>query len=155
MEPIELTAAAIALPFLTKYMEKAGEGLGEKTAEQVGKLWQLIQRKPEDITPVLKSAETEFPVDFGQAILELEAAANQDTEINQAVIDVAKVAKEENLEDVKKIEAGVKEIKSQGVTAEKINALFQGSTISGGAVNTGDNYTGVFQNNTIHGGVTF
>lgn len=53
MEPIELTAAAIAYSFVTKYMEKAGEGLGEKTAEQVGKLWQLIQRKPEDITPLL------------------------------------------------------------------------------------------------------
>ncbi|MGD1805124.1 hypothetical protein ACP6PL_06740 [Dapis sp. BLCC M126] len=140
MEPIELTAAAIALPFLTKYMEKAGEGLGEKTAEQVGKLWQVIQRKPADITPVLKSAETEaFPVDFGQAILELEAATNQDAEINQAVIDVAKVAKEESPEDVKKIEAEIEKIKAQGPTvqnygklAEEIRNVIQGNTFHGG-----------------------
>ena len=139
MEPIELTAAAIALPFFSFYMEKAGEGLGEKTAEQVGKLWQIIQRKPADITPVLKSAETEFPVDFGQAILELEAAANQDTEINQAVIDVAKVAKEESPEDVKKIEAEIEKIKSQGPTvqnygklAEEIRNVIQGNTFHGG-----------------------
>ena len=155
MEPIELGLAAIAIPFLTKYVEKTGEGLGEKTVEQVDKLWQLIQRNPAGTLPALKSAETEaFPVDFDRAIQELETAANEDPEFKQAVIDVVEVAKQESPEYVKNLEAEIEKIKSQGVTAEKINALFQGSTISGGVSgNTGD-IRGVFQNTTIEGGVS-
>ena len=75
MEPIEIGLVAIAVPFLTKYVEKTGEGLGEKTLEQVDKFWQLIQRKPVEILSALKFAETEaFPVDFERAIQELEVA---------------------------------------------------------------------------------
>ncbi|NET55519.1 MAG: hypothetical protein F6K47_04800 [Symploca sp. SIO2E6] len=48
-------------------------------------------------------------------------------------------------------------IQNSGKLAEKINALFQGSTISGGNVgNYGDisGNTGVFQNSPIKGNVT-
>ncbi|NEN91450.1 MAG: hypothetical protein F6K48_22105 [Okeania sp. SIO3H1] len=165
MEPIELGLAAIAIPFLTKYVEKTGEGLGEKTLEQAGKLWQLIQRKPAGTLPVLKSAETEaFPVDFNRAIQELETAANEDQEVKQAVIDVVEVAKQESPEDVKNIEAEIEKIKSQGVTAEKINALFQGSTMSGGNIVESGNIVDTaaivgspeaFKGNTISGDVIF
>ncbi|NEO54516.1 MAG: hypothetical protein F6K54_16360 [Okeania sp. SIO3B5] len=152
MEPIEVGLVAIAYSFLTKYVEKTGEGLGEKTLEQAGKLWQLIQRKPTGTLPALKSAETEaFPVDFDRAIKELEAAANEDPEVKQAVIDVVEVAKQESPEDVKNIEAEIEKIKSQGVTAEKINALFQAKTISGKFVG----HTEVIKDSTINGSVTF
>ena len=140
MEPIEFGLAAIATHFLTKYAEKTGEGLGEKTLEQVGKFWQLIQRKPAGTLPALKSAETEaFPVDFDRAIQELEAAANQDPEVKQAVIDVVEVAKQENSEYVKNLESEIEKIKSQGPTvqnygklAETIRNVIQGNTFHGG-----------------------
>ena len=37
MEAIEIALVAIAVPFLTKYVEKTGEGLVKKTLEQVDK----------------------------------------------------------------------------------------------------------------------
>ncbi|WP_293077090.1 hypothetical protein [Okeania sp. SIO3B5] len=112
-------AALIAVPFVTKYVEKIGEALGEKTVKQMNKFWQLIQQKPAGILPTLKSAETEaFPIDFYQAIQELEAAANQDPEVKQALIDVVEVAKQEDSEYVNNLESEVEKIKSQGVTAK-------------------------------------
>jgi len=151
MEPIEVGLVAIAYSFLTKYVEKTGEGLGEKTLEQVGKLWQRVKGMPGDTFGALKPArENPFPEDFEQAIREMEAVANQNPEFKQDIIDVVAVAQEENSEYVKKIGAELEEKTNlPGVTAEKINALFQGSTITGDVLNTGDNTTGVFQKNTI------
>ncbi|MDJ0554082.1 MAG: hypothetical protein QNJ68_06525 [Microcoleaceae cyanobacterium MO_207.B10] len=157
MEPIEIVVA-IAVPFLTKYAEKTGESLGEKTLKQVDKFWQLIQRKPVETLPTFKSAETEaLPIDFERAIQELQTAANEDPEIKQAVIDVVNVAKQESSEYVKNIESEVEKIKFQGITAEKINTVLQAQTISGKFIgNSGESIgdTGVFENNTIHGGIT-
>ncbi|MGD1716718.1 hypothetical protein [Dapis sp. BLCC M172] len=136
MEPIELSVAAIAYPFLVKYVEKAGEGLSEKTFEQAGKLWQRVKAMPENTFAALKPAEDNpFPKDFEAAIREMEAVANQNPELNQDIIDVVAVAKEEHPEYVKNLEAKLEEMKSQGrVTAENINALFQESTITGRAI---------------------
>lgn len=128
----DLAAILIAVPFVTKYVEKIGEALGENIVKQVNKFWQLIQQKPAGILPSLKFAETEaFPIDFYQAIQELEVAANQYPEVKQALIDVVEVAKQEDSQYVKKIENELEKIKFQRVTAEKINALFQESTVSG------------------------
>ncbi len=159
MEPIELTAAAIAYPFLVKYVEKVGEGLSEKTFEQAGKLWQRVKGMPANTFAALKPAqENPFPEDFEAAIREMEAVANQNPEFKQDIIDVVAVAKEEHPEDVKNLEAKLEEIKSQGVTAENINALFQGSTITESSVNRDikDNKSSVvIQNPTFEGKVTF
>ncbi len=157
MEPIELTVAAIAYHFLTKYMEKTGEGLSEKTFEQAGKLWQRVKGMPANTFSALKPAqENPFPEDFERAIRELEAVANQNPELNQDIIDVVEVAREEHPEYVKNLEAKLEEMKSQGgVTAENINALFQKSTITGSAVNRDSNNNVVIQNPTFQGDVTF
>ncbi|NEQ78449.1 MAG: hypothetical protein F6K23_38950 [Okeania sp. SIO2C9] len=115
MEPIELTVAAIAYHFLTKYVEKAGEGLSEKTFEQAGKLWQRVKGMPGDTFRALKPAqENPFPEDFERAIREMEAVANQDLEFKQDIIDVVAVAKEEYPEYVKNLEAKLEQMKSQG-----------------------------------------
>ncbi|NEQ36609.1 MAG: hypothetical protein F6K40_10115 [Okeania sp. SIO3I5] len=158
MEPIELTFAAIAYHFLTKYMEKTGEGLGEKTTEQLGKLWQRIKGMPADTFGALKPAlENPFPEDFEQAIREMEAVANQNPELNQDIIDVVEVAREEHSEYVKNLQAKLQEMKSQGgVTAENINALFQGSTITESSINRDLKENNVvIQNPTFEGDVTF
>ena len=157
MEPIELTAAAIAYSFLIKYVEKAGEGLSEKTLEQVGKLWQRVKGMPGETFRALKPAqENPFPEDFERAIREMEAVANQNPEFKQDIIDVVAVAKEEHPEYVKNLEAKLEQMKSQGtVTAENINALFQESTITGSAVNRDHNNNVVIQNPTFNAPVNF
>ena len=43
MEPIEFALVAIAIPFLSKYVEKPGERLGEHTTKQLAKLWRSIK----------------------------------------------------------------------------------------------------------------
>ncbi|NET28362.1 hypothetical protein [Okeania sp. SIO1I7] len=166
MEPVELSVVAIAYPFLVKYVEKTGEGLGEKTTEQLVKLWQRVKGMPANTFRALKPAqENPFPEDFGAAIREMEAVANQNPEFKQDIMNVVAVAKEEYPEDVKNLEAKLEEIKSQGVTAEKIGALFQHSTISGSKVVDSENNTvdtgaivgspEAFKGSTIHGGVHF
>ncbi len=158
MEPIELTVAAIAYPFLVKYVEKAGEGLSEKTLEQAGKLWQRVKAMPADTFRALKPAqENPFPEDFERAIREMEAVANQNPELNQDIIDVVAVAREEHPEYVKNLEAKLEEMKSQGrVTAKNIHALFQESTITGSSVNRDLKENNVvIQNPTFEGPVTF
>ncbi|NES68154.1 MAG: hypothetical protein F6K24_24405, partial [Okeania sp. SIO2D1] len=150
-----LTAAAIAYHFLTKYVEKAGEGLSEKTFKQTGKLWQRVKGMPGNTFRALKPAqENPFPEDFGEAIRELEAVANQNPEFKQDIIDVVAVAKEEYPEYVKNLEAKLEKIKSRGITAKRINALFEESTITADNVgNTGivgnKSNTGIFGNKNV------
>jgi hypothetical protein len=148
MEPIELTAAAIAYSLFIKYVEKTGEGLSERTLEQVGKLWQRVKGMPAGTFGALKPGrENPFAEDFEEAIREMEAMAQQNPEFKQDIIDVVAVAKEEHPEYVKNLEAKLEKRRSQGVTAKKINALFQKSTISGNFVGS----TGT----TIHGDINF
>ena len=88
MEP--LSAAAIATLVLTKLFETTGETLGENLMDQGGKLWQLLRRKSPKAVAALEPAEDK-PLDYGQAVLEVEAAVKDDPEIGQAVQEVAKI----------------------------------------------------------------
>ena len=152
MEPIELTAAAIAYSLFIKYVEKTGEGLSERTLEQVGKLWQRVKGMPAGTFGALKPGrENPFAEDFEEAIREMEAMAQQNPEFKQDIIDVVAMAKEEHPAEVKSIEAEIDKNKLQEVTVEKINAVLQGNNISGGNVSN----TGIFQDTTIEGSVNF
>ncbi|NEP62968.1 MAG: hypothetical protein F6K31_39665 [Symploca sp. SIO2G7] len=151
MEPLEIAVAAVAI-FLTK----AGEKTGEKLFEQGATLLQRLRGKSLKTVTAIEQAK-EAPLDFGQAVLEIEAAAKTDSEIAEAVQQIEETVKEDpKLADA--MQKVVEEMKSQpstvqnsGKLAEKINALFQGTTISGGNVGN----TGVFKNSTIKGDVIF
>jgi len=147
MEPIELAFVAIVIPFLSKYVEKPGEKLGGNTTKQLAKLWGRIKALPDNTFTILKPSQQEpFPNDFEAAIKEMEAAANQNPGLKQDIIDVVAVATEEHPTEVQSIKDEFDRNKLQGITAEKINDVFQGNTISGGNIGN----TGVFQNNTIN-----
>ncbi|MEH1785616.1 MAG: hypothetical protein V7L23_08495 [Nostoc sp.] len=90
MVPVTLTAVAtaIATTLWTKAQEKIGENVGDATWTLGGKLIGLLREKHQ--APSLTSAvEANEPqrLDYGRAVLELQAAA-QDPEIAQAVVDV-------------------------------------------------------------------
>ncbi|MBW4598552.1 MAG: hypothetical protein KME29_02810 [Calothrix sp. FI2-JRJ7] len=100
MEPVELTAAAIATLILTKAIEKSGEKLGEAVLERAGKLLSLLKRKaPDTASAIEKVAESpelakQQPLDYGEAVLEkkIKKAAEEDAEIAatiQALADAA------------------------------------------------------------------
>ncbi|MDZ8238915.1 MAG: hypothetical protein RMZ69_17510 [Nostoc sp. ChiQUE01a] len=98
MVTVTLTAvaSAIATTLWTKAQEKIGENIGDATWTLGGKLIGLLRQKNK--SPLLTSAvEGNEPqrLDYGQAVLELKAAAEQDLEIAQAVLEVEAAAKAE------------------------------------------------------------
>lgn len=151
MEPIELSFAAIATLVLDKFLDKAGDKLGDNLMTQGEKLWQLLKQKSSKAVAALKPAEDK-PLDYGQAVLEVEAAAKADPEIAEAVKEVAKTAEANTniASEVKslkeKLESLTPTFQNSAQLAEKINGLFQGNTIN--ARNAAGN---VFENTTIQG----
>jgi hypothetical protein len=101
MEPISLTAGAIATLVLTKGVEKIGEKLGETVMEKGGELMKLLQRKsPETASAIQVVAERpelaeQQPEDYGVAVLEakVEEAAKSDSEIAAAIQTLAEMVK--------------------------------------------------------------
>jgi vacuolar-type H+-ATPase subunit C/Vma6 len=88
MDPATLSAAAIATLVITKAFEKTGEKLGEKALEQGGKLVRLIRERFPSTATVLARVE-EQPEDWGEAVLEVEAAAKKDNEVKATVEAIA------------------------------------------------------------------
>lgn len=141
MEPVTLTAVATAIAtiVLTKALEKTGEKLGEAGLETSGKL--IAQLRNKNKLPLLAEAtpeNTQPPLDYGKAVLELKAAADADTEIAQSVRDV-EAAVNADPQVAPKVEALVNELDSQpgGVInnaklAESIEKLVQVGTNYGG-----------------------
>ena len=114
MEPVTLAAvvtaiATIATTLSTKALEKTGENIGDA-------LWKLIDKlRQNNKSPLLTSAvEGNEPqrLDYGEAVLELQAAA-QDPEIAQAVVDVQAAVNNDQSETAKEIQKLAAEIKSQ------------------------------------------
>ncbi|MEH2407598.1 hypothetical protein [Nostoc sp.] len=120
MEPVSLTAAAIATLVITKAFEKTGEILGTKASEQGGKLLLLLKRKEPKTASAIELAQTQ-PLDYGQASLveQVEQAAKKDPEIAQAV---------EALADTVKSQASL--IQNFSKLAEKIGIVVQGGTVN-------------------------
>lgn len=92
MEPISLTAGAIATLVVTKAFEKTGEVLGEKALEQSGKLVKLIKEKFPKTSEKL-ALVPENPEYLGEAVLEVETAAQQDDEVKATVEAIANAVK--------------------------------------------------------------
>ena len=151
MEPLEIAVAALVVQFLTK----AGEKTGEKLFDQGATLLQRLRGKSPQTVAAIEQAK-EAPLDFGQAVLEVKAAAEAEPDIAEAVQQIGTTVTEDSqlAEAIQKV---IEEMKSQptvqnsGKLAEKINALFQGTTIYG----NNEVKTGVFNNSPIHGNVNF
>lgn len=131
MEIVTLTAVAtaIATTLWTKAQEKIGENLGDAAWTLGEKLIELLRRKNK--VPSLTGNETQR-LDYGEAVLELKAAAEQDPEIAQAVVEVETAAKAEP-KLTHKIQEIENTLKSQAPTiqnltqlAEKIGVVNQG-----------------------------
>ncbi|MHC5733944.1 hypothetical protein [Nostoc sp.] len=94
MEPVSLTAGAIATLVITKAFEKTGEIIGEKAWNEGEKLLVLLKRKEPSTAKVIEQAKTQS-LDYGQAYLigqQVEEAAKKDPEIAQAVEALANEA---------------------------------------------------------------
>ncbi|RCJ41205.1 hypothetical protein A6770_08990 [Nostoc minutum NIES-26] len=116
MVSVTLTAVvtAIASILWTKAQEKIGENIGDAVWTQSGKLIQKLRQRHQaaSLTSAVEANEPQR-LDYGQAVLELTAAAEQDPEIAQAVVEVEATVNNDQSETAKEIQKLADEIKSQ------------------------------------------
>ncbi|MEM6400030.1 MAG: hypothetical protein AAF757_07310 [Cyanobacteria bacterium P01_D01_bin.116] len=94
MEPLSTAATAIASVVATKALEKTGEKVGEALWDKIDKfLVTLKKHSPHTITAIEKAPVQ--PLDYGKAVVEVESAAKESPEVNQAMEEVAAAAKAE------------------------------------------------------------
>lgn len=128
MEPVTLTAAAIATLVFTKAGEKVGEKLGEKVVEQTGKLMEVLKRKSPDtasaIEVVQKNPELaqKVPSEYSVKVLaeKIETLAQQDSEIREALQGITN-----------EVNAQPQSIQNITNIAEKIGLVAPGSVFTG------------------------
>ncbi|MGI8501839.1 MAG: hypothetical protein ACR2LR_11960 [Hassallia sp.] len=141
MVTVTLTAVAtaIATTLWTKAQEKIGENLGDATWTLGGKLIGLLRQKKK--VPSLTSNEPQR-LDYGQAVLELKAAADADPEIAQAVVEVEAAAKAEP-QLTQKIQEIENTLKSQQPTIQNLTQLAEkiGVVNQGQITNQTNNFT--------------
>ncbi len=140
MELVTLTVVvnAIASILWNKAQEKIGENIGDAVWTQSDKLIDKLRKKNKLplLTATVEANETQR-LDYGQAVLELKAAAEQDPEIAQAVVDVEAAIKNDQSETGKEIQKLVEQITSNpsvvnnAKLADEIKNVFQGNTFSG------------------------
>lgn len=97
MEPITLTtvATAIATIFFTKVIEKPGENLGQALWEKTQNLVVRLKGRSVKTAGLLEESQ-QTPIDYGEAVLELKALANENPELAQAMKEVELEANKES-----------------------------------------------------------
>ncbi|WP_414577439.1 hypothetical protein [Anabaena sp. CCY 9402-a] len=140
MEAVTLTAVgtAIATIVLTKALEKTGEKLGEAALEKSNELIAKLRQKNKLPSSLANTPEgkAEEALDYGQAVLELKATADTDTEIAQSVREVEaavnvdpQAAKVQALANA--LNAHPAGVINNAKLAEYIKNVFQGNTFIG------------------------
>ena len=86
MEPISLTAAAIATLVFSETFKEVGKTLGKGTLETGGKLATLLWNKRPGAAKALQAGET--APEYKEAIVEVETLAATDAEIREAITAV-------------------------------------------------------------------
>lgn len=94
MEPITMaTTAAVAVGTIlgTKALEKTGEKIGEAVWDKSFKFLESLKlESPDTVTAIEKAPEQ--PLDYGQAILEVQKAATVNSDVAQTMEELAKTA---------------------------------------------------------------
>jgi len=133
-----LTGAAIAVGSIiaTKALEKTGEKVGEKVWQQTEKfLTSLKQVSPDTVTAIEKAPEQ--PLDYGQAILEVESVAKTSPELSQIITELVKAIEaepslKELVNNTLKSQSQQASVINNQKLADSIKNVFQGNTFIGG-----------------------
>jgi hypothetical protein len=92
MEPLTTGAIAVATLLATKALEKIGENIGDTLYNKTQQFSELLkQRLPGTFAAIEQAPEQ--PLNYGQAVLEIETAAKTDTNISQAIQELVAAAK--------------------------------------------------------------
>ena len=94
MEPLTTVAIAVATLLATKALEKIGETIGDTLTHKTQQFSELLkQRLPGTFAAIEQAPEQ--PLNYGQAVLEIETAAKTDPNISQAIQELVAAAKAE------------------------------------------------------------
>jgi hypothetical protein len=92
MEPLTTVAIAVATLLATKALEKIGENIGDTLYNKTQQFSELLkQRLPGTFAAIEQAPEQ--PLNYGQAVLEIETAATTDPNISQAIQELVAAAK--------------------------------------------------------------
>ncbi|MBO1061878.1 MAG: hypothetical protein HEQ14_13365 [Aphanizomenon flos-aquae CP01] len=91
MEPLTTVAIAVATLLATKALEKIGENIGDTLYNKTQQFseW-LKQRLPGTFAAIEQAPEQ--PLNYGQAVLEIETAAKTDPNISQVIQELTQLA---------------------------------------------------------------
>ena len=137
MEPLTLAATAIAATILTKFWEKTGEKLSEELFEKSEEFYRSLKKKaPETASAIEKAPQA--PMEYGQAVLEVQAIAQRDTELANHMQVLAIAAQQEPNAALQQVIQEVlttlqnqpPTVQNVGKVAEKIGLLVQGGTVN-------------------------
>lgn len=129
MEPLTTAALALGTVVGTKVVEKTGENVGQVLWDKAAKLLEsLKQESPDTVTAIERAPEQ--PLDYGQAVLEIESAAKNNSEIARYMEELAAAAKANPhpkfAEVIEKIEEALKsqpsKVENYAKVAEEIKA---------------------------------
>jgi hypothetical protein len=94
MEPLTTVAIAVATLLATKALEKIGENIGDTLYNKTQQFSELLkQRLPGTLAAIEQAPEQ--PLNYGQAVLEIETAAKTDPNISQVIQELVAAAKAE------------------------------------------------------------
>ena len=92
MEPFTTGAIAVATVLATKALEKIGENIGDTLSHKTQQFLELLkQRLPGTFAAIEQAPEQ--PLNYGQAVLEIETAAKTDPNISQVIQELVAAAK--------------------------------------------------------------
>ena len=92
MEPLTTGTIAVATLLATKALEKIGENIGDTLSHKTQQFLELLkQRLPGTFAAIEQAPEQ--PLNYGQAVLEIETAAKADPNISQAIQELVAAAK--------------------------------------------------------------
>jgi len=101
MEPLTTGAIAVATVLATKALEKIGENIGDTLSHKTQQFLELLkQRLPGTFAAIEQAPEQ--PLNYGQAVLEIETAAKTDTNIRQAIQELTQLAETNPPKDLEK-----------------------------------------------------
>ncbi|OBQ42297.1 MAG: hypothetical protein AN484_18630 [Aphanizomenon flos-aquae WA102] len=91
MEPLTTGAIAVATLLATKALEKIGENIGDTLTHKTQQFSELLkQRLPGTLAAIEQAPEQ--PLNYGEAVLEIETAAKTDPNISQVIQELTQLA---------------------------------------------------------------
>jgi len=94
MEPLTTAAVAIGTVVATKALEKTGEKVGEAVFDRTSKFLESLKEESPGTMIAIEQAR-ELPLDYSKAMLEIEAVAKENSQVAQAMQELATAAEAE------------------------------------------------------------